>query len=48
MTVTARVFENGRSRGVLVERQGDVLVLRPKPSGWNDFFPASPACRRTF
>jgi len=23
---------------VFVERQGDVLVLRPKPTGWDDFF----------
>ena len=25
-------------REVFVEQQGDVLVLRPKPAGWDDFF----------
>ena len=23
---------------VFVEQQGDAVVLRPKPTGWNDFF----------
>jgi antitoxin VapB len=51
MTVSAKVFRNGRSqavrlpakfrfscREVFVERQGDALILRPKPTGWEDFF----------
>ena len=25
-------------REVLIERQGDAVVLRPKPEGWDDFF----------
>ena len=25
-------------REVFIERQGDVVVLRPKPVGWDDFF----------
>lgn len=27
---------------VYIERQGDAIVLRPKPEGWEDFF-ASPS-----
>jgi antitoxin VapB len=23
---------------VYIERQGDVVILRPKPEGWEDFF----------
>ena len=23
---------------VLIEREGDAVVLRPKPEGWDDFF----------
>jgi antitoxin VapB len=23
---------------VIIERQGDVVILRPKPEGWEDFF----------
>ena len=25
-------------REVYIERQGEAVVLRPKPSGWDDFF----------
>jgi antitoxin VapB len=25
-------------REVLIERQGDAVVLRPRPEGWDDFF----------
>lgn len=25
---------------VFIERQGDAVVLRPKPLGWDDFFAA--------
>jgi antitoxin VapB len=25
-------------REVHIERQGDAVVLRPKPAGWDDFF----------
>lgn len=25
-------------REVFIERQGDAVVLRPKPLGWDDFF----------
>jgi antitoxin VapB len=25
-------------REVLIERQGDAVILRPKPVGWDDFF----------
>ena len=25
-------------REVLIEREGDAVVLRPKPEGWDDFF----------
>jgi antitoxin VapB len=25
---------------VLIERDGDAVVLRPKPEGWDDFFAA--------
>jgi len=25
-------------REVLIERQGDTVILRPKPVGWDDFF----------
>jgi antitoxin VapB len=25
---------------VLIERDGDAVVLRPKPGGWDDFFAA--------
>jgi antitoxin VapB len=25
-------------REVFIERQGDAVVLRPKPAGWDDFF----------
>jgi antitoxin VapB len=25
-------------REVLIERQGDAVLLRPKPGGWADFF----------
>jgi antitoxin VapB len=25
-------------REVLVERQGDAVIIRPKPPGWDDFF----------
>lgn len=27
---------------VFVERQGDAVILRPKPQGWDDFFAATP------
>lgn len=27
-----------KSREVLVEKQGDTLIVRPKPDGWDDFF----------
>jgi antitoxin VapB len=27
---------------VFIERQGDAVVLRPKPVGWDDFFAAEP------
>jgi antitoxin VapB len=27
-----------KSREVLVEKQGDALIIRPKPDGWDDFF----------
>jgi len=27
---------------VFIERQGDAVILRPKPVGWNDFFAAEP------
>ena len=26
---------------VLIEREGDAVVLRPKPEGWDDFFARS-------
>jgi antitoxin VapB len=26
------------SHEVFIERQGDALILRPKPDGWDDFF----------
>jgi antitoxin VapB len=25
-------------REVLIERQGDAVILRPRPVGWDDFF----------
>jgi len=25
-------------REVLIERQGDAVIIRPKPLGWDDFF----------
>ena len=25
-------------REVFIERQGDAVILRPKPAGWDDFF----------
>jgi antitoxin VapB len=25
-------------REVFIERQGDAVILRPKPEGWDDFF----------
>lgn len=25
-------------REVFIEKQGDAVIIRPKPSGWNDFF----------
>ncbi len=25
-------------REVLIERQGDAVILRPRPEGWDDFF----------
>lgn len=28
-------------REVFIERQGDAVILRPKPSGWDDFFARS-------
>lgn len=27
---------------VFIERQGDAVILRPKPTGWDDFFARSP------
>lgn len=27
---------------VLIERDGDAVILRPKPQGWGDFFSADP------
>jgi antitoxin VapB len=33
---------------VFVERQGDVLVLRPKPTGWDDFFARKPRVPENF
>lgn len=27
---------------VLIEREGDAVILRPKPVGWDDFFAATP------
>lgn len=27
---------------VFIERQGDAVILRPKPQGWDDFFAATP------
>lgn len=27
---------------VFIERQGEAIVLRPKPVGWDDFFAATP------
>lgn len=27
---------------VFIERQGDAVILRPKPVGWDDFFAAEP------
>jgi antitoxin VapB len=27
---------------VLIEREGNAVILRPKPSGWDDFFAKSP------
>lgn len=29
-------------REVFIEKQGDAVILRPKPAGWDDFF-ASPS-----
>ena len=29
-------------REVFIERQGDAVIIRPKPLGWDDFF-ASPS-----
>jgi antitoxin VapB len=26
------------AREVFIERQGDAVILRPKPLGWDDFF----------
>jgi antitoxin VapB len=26
------------SHEVFIERQGDAVILRPKPEGWDDFF----------
>ena len=30
-----------KSREVLIEQEGDALIIRPKPDSWDDFF-ASP------
>jgi antitoxin VapB len=27
-----------KGREVLVEKQGNAVILRPKPAGWDDFF----------
>lgn len=27
---------------VLIERDGDAVILRPKPHGWDDFFSTAP------
>ncbi len=29
-------------REVFIERQGDTVILRPKPEGWDDFFARQP------
>lgn len=33
---------------VFIERQGDVVILRPKPEGWDDFFAKASAVPEDF
>ena len=33
---------------VFIERHGDVVVLRPKPVGWDDFFASEPRSPEDF
>ncbi|MEW6219979.1 MAG: type II toxin-antitoxin system VapB family antitoxin [Thermodesulfobacteriota bacterium] len=35
-------------REVFVERQGEAIILRPKPSGWDDFFERPSAVPQDF
>ena len=35
-------------REVLIERQGDAVILRPKPVGWDDFFARPPGVPADF
>ena len=35
-------------REVFIEKQGDAVILRPKPQGWDDFFARAPQVPEDF